>query len=303
MLFSKKRKRNHSIFKVPENEPSTTKIPVRLVIGLLAPFIVVAIFLIVFARKVDLTTSVLKPGLPSLQEETITSVPVPTTTPAIKPPEITEIAPPSVPPKPFTPTVIAEVPIDPKPVIKEPISEKKAIPPVVAVKQEAKGISPTVGIAKPEAKTIAPPVKMVLPKIVNQKIMPANTKTPVDVTQTTTATTTLKTPVIVKKPLKEASVRSFTVQVGSFPNREEADLLASRLASHGHGVYVVMADIPNKGTWYRVRVGQYKDRASATTAGEQLAQTEQVAFMVTPDISTTNPIATSTPPVMQNPNP
>src|SRR5690606_5745722 len=54
----------------------------------------------------------------------------------------------------------------------------------------------------------------------------------------------------------EASAR-FTVQLASFPNREEADAFVARVREAGLSPRIVEAEIPGKGTYYRVRVGAF----------------------------------------------
>jgi len=56
---------------------------------------------------------------------------------------------------------------------------------------------------------------------------------------------------------------AFTVQVASLPNRAEADALAGRLRKQGLSPWVAEAEIPGKGTFYRVRVGRFPNREEA----------------------------------------
>ncbi len=247
MLFGKKRKRDLRIFKIPENEPTGTKIPLRLLIGLLTPFILVTVFLLIFSRKIDLTTSVLKPGLPQAPQALhVPEVPV------VSPEPVGSVSP--VPEEPIRPPV--PIPIIPKP-------------------------------TPPAKNTITP--SLPAPKVVESEILPPSVKTPEKI---------VKPSVAVKKPVKPpivGAVGKFTIQVGSFLKKEDADQVALRLNEHGHSAYVVAADIVDKGTWYRVRVGKYQDRPSAVSAGEKLAQSEQVAgvaplsFIITTDTSDTPP--------------
>jgi cell division septation protein DedD len=55
----------------------------------------------------------------------------------------------------------------------------------------------------------------------------------------------------------------FTVQVGASQDRGEAARLESRVRSSGLRPYVVEAKLGRKGTWYRIRVGAFRDRESA----------------------------------------
>ncbi len=57
----------------------------------------------------------------------------------------------------------------------------------------------------------------------------------------------------------------YFVQAGAFPNPEDADNLKARLALMGFEASIQAAEIPNKGTWHRVRLGPYKlDEANKT---------------------------------------
>ena len=67
----------------------------------------------------------------------------------------------------------------------------------------------------------------------------------------------------------------FTVQVASYKHRSDADILAANLRREGYPVFVVSADIPGKGRWYRVRVGTFRTRRQARDFGENLKQKER----------------------------
>jgi septal ring-binding cell division protein DamX len=70
----------------------------------------------------------------------------------------------------------------------------------------------------------------------------------------------------------------FALQLSSFPDRGEADLFAKRFAAQG--AYVVVSEIPGKGTWYRVRVGSYASSQEAVAAkGSFEKQTNVIAYI------------------------
>lgn len=52
-----------------------------------------------------------------------------------------------------------------------------------------------------------------------------------------------------------AGKETFYVQAGSFPNADDAEKLKAKLALLGMEASVQSADIPNKGTYHRVRLG------------------------------------------------
>lgn len=62
----------------------------------------------------------------------------------------------------------------------------------------------------------------------------------------------------------------FTLQLSSFQDKAEAEAFAQKFASERP--YMVMSDIPGKGVWYRVRVGDFassKDAMAAKAAFEK----------------------------------
>lgn len=68
-------------------------------------------------------------------------------------------------------------------------------------------------------------------------------------------------PVALTPPPRE--VGEYTVQIGSSQERSEAARLESKARAAGLRPYVVSADLGAKGTWYRVRVGSFRDRDAA----------------------------------------
>jgi cell division septation protein DedD len=72
----------------------------------------------------------------------------------------------------------------------------------------------------------------------------------------------------------------YTVQVASCKHRSDADTLAGKLRSKGYPVFVVPADIPGKGKWYRVRVGTFNTSRQAREFGENLKQKERTVKSV-----------------------
>lgn len=67
---------------------------------------------------------------------------------------------------------------------------------------------------------------------------------------------------LLPSPVKPKEVR-FTIQVGSFQDRESAERLALELESLGYDAYVEKAVIPHRGVWYRVRVGNFATKEEA----------------------------------------
>jgi cell division protein FtsN len=81
--------------------------------------------------------------------------------------------------------------------------------------------------------------------------------------------------------LPQPSAADYSVQVGSFRAREEAERLRHRLTQKGYPVLVLPSVVVGQGIWYRARVGSFPDRAAADRAAQRLAAQERVSVMVT----------------------
>lgn len=66
----------------------------------------------------------------------------------------------------------------------------------------------------------------------------------------------------------------YTVQIASYKHQKDAVKLADKLKSKGYKVFITKAQIPSKGTWYRVRVGMYQTKNEADKYGVQLTRNE-----------------------------
>jgi DedD protein len=55
----------------------------------------------------------------------------------------------------------------------------------------------------------------------------------------------------------------WTLQLGASQNRDDAERMVSRLREKGYAPYIVTADVPGKGTFYRVRMGSFATREAA----------------------------------------
>jgi cell division protein FtsN len=63
---------------------------------------------------------------------------------------------------------------------------------------------------------------------------------------------------------------NYTIQVGSYNNAAQAEERVARLASSGVEARVVRAEIPRRGTWYRVQTGRFASHEEAARYGAQL---------------------------------
>ena len=75
----------------------------------------------------------------------------------------------------------------------------------------------------------------------------------------------------------------YTVQVSSFQTREEAAAFSAGLERKGFRPFVVPAVIPQKGTWYRVRLGRFTNEGQAREAKQELARADIPAWVLRAD--------------------
>lgn len=71
---------------------------------------------------------------------------------------------------------------------------------------------------------------------------------------------------------QEAAKDVYFIQAGSFQNPAEADNQKARLAILGFESSVEPANLPDKGTWYRVRMGPYAKLEDINKVRQALAQ-------------------------------
>ncbi len=68
----------------------------------------------------------------------------------------------------------------------------------------------------------------------------------------------------------------YTVQIGAFKSREQAQKLVDVLKEKGHPAFLKQVYIPDMGSIYRVRVGGFKTREEAKTYSDNLKRKESV---------------------------
>lgn len=65
-------------------------------------------------------------------------------------------------------------------------------------------------------------------------------------------------------PAQAVKGGAFTLQLSAFQDRQEADRFAARLRDRGYAPYILSAEVPGKGTWYRVRMGSFASKDAAS---------------------------------------
>jgi cell division protein FtsN len=64
--------------------------------------------------------------------------------------------------------------------------------------------------------------------------------------------------------------KPLTVQIAAVKSEEEARQLSERLRQRGYAAYIEPIAIPEKGTWYRVRMGEFPSKEFARSTMERL---------------------------------
>lgn len=65
------------------------------------------------------------------------------------------------------------------------------------------------------------------------------------------------------RPAEAVKGGAFTLQLSAFQTRPDADRFAARLRDRGYAPYILAAEVPGKGTWYRVRMGSFASKEAA----------------------------------------
>jgi cell division protein FtsN len=294
-------------FRIPEEDNPKKKIPTRLAIGLLTPFIVVTVCLMILSQKEVLVSSVSKP-VPIEQRK---KAPMRTMGPIKRPA-----------PQP-TPVVITRESLSPETAIPEeeedPPPSKQDLTFFKTLKEEGIPKTKMAPISskneKKEIQVASIPVVIEKPKQVPPALLPplTNKETPPLKQVVSSATKKMPVPpvpppplpvVIEKLPSPSPAIKKepppaktvvapttaspsirpvdYALQIGAFPDKAEAQSLAFKLKSQKHGAYILVGKVPGKGTWYRVRVGHYSDRSAAETAGKKLVGTggKPIPFLI-----------------------
>jgi cell division septation protein DedD len=93
-----------------------------------------------------------------------------------------------------------------------------------------------------------------------------------------TADSKPKTPTATRASLSQGG--DYIIQVGSSRSLEQATELKDRLSKKGYTVYVQSVDLSDKGTWHRVRVGNYRDKEGAERVASDIRSRESLPATV-----------------------
>jgi cell division septation protein DedD len=71
-------------------------------------------------------------------------------------------------------------------------------------------------------------------------------------------------------PSQAAPGKPLTVQIAAVKSEEEARRLLEKLRQSGYGAYIEPIAIPEKGTWYRLRMGEFPSKDFARSTVDRL---------------------------------
>jgi cell division protein FtsN len=180
------------------------------------------------------------------------------------PPPPTEVVKSATPPSATataSPMTAAPSPVVTKPVEKPVVAAAKPV--VVAKSPAPAALKPAVPTEKPDKKpTVTASVPAETPKAVATAA-----PTPLSPTRAPVAET--------PKPAAAPSSGAYALQIGAYKSQAEADAAwKSYAAKHpiagGYSEDVRKADLSDKGTWYRLRIGSFGDKAAATAFCDKL---------------------------------
>jgi DedD protein len=83
-----------------------------------------------------------------------------------------------------------------------------------------------------------------------------------------------------KRPVQAAAGGAFTLQLSASQQQEEAERFAARLRDRGYAPFIVKAEVPGKGTWYRVRMGSFPTREAASSYLTDFKRETQISAFV-----------------------
>lgn len=78
----------------------------------------------------------------------------------------------------------------------------------------------------------------------------------------------------------ETPMGKYAIQVGSYPTAAEASSVVGQWKGKGYTAFMSVGQIPQRGTWYRVRIGGFPTREEAEVFLEKLKTKEKTTGLV-----------------------
>ncbi len=140
-----------------------------------------------------------------------------------------------------------------------PIVEARPIEPPRPAEAVKPPEPPKVELAKAEPVKPPEPSKLSEPKPVEVKAE----ATPVKINQDAGALRDAIARAQKPAPAETSPDGAFTLQLSAYQDRAEADRFAAGLRDKGYAPFIVEANVPGKGVWFRVRMGRFPSRDAA----------------------------------------
>ncbi len=80
--------------------------------------------------------------------------------------------------------------------------------------------------------------------------------------------------------VKSPSNAQYSIQVGSYPSMDEANSKISDWRSRGYPAFMMIADIPDRGRWYRVRIGGFASKEDAQKYMDRFRSSENTEAII-----------------------
>jgi len=80
---------------------------------------------------------------------------------------------------------------------------------------------------------------------------------------------------------KPDSKLHYTLQIASYQEKEMAEDDIKKMKQRGYAAFIVTSALPGKGTWYRVRLGSFSNKASAEKLQKELRAKEGISPFIT----------------------
>jgi len=74
----------------------------------------------------------------------------------------------------------------------------------------------------------------------------------------------------------------FNIQVYSFQDKNRAQTALEALKNSGYQAFLIISDLGEKGTWYRIRIGGIKDEAAAHEMLNEIRKNYNSGFILKP---------------------
>jgi cell division protein FtsN len=71
---------------------------------------------------------------------------------------------------------------------------------------------------------------------------------------------------------RKESEKNLTIQTASFKDSKDADKMVANLKKKGYPAYRIIGVVPEKGVWYRVRIGYYGSKTEAAAMMKKLQE-------------------------------